>query len=138
MRTVTVEGAGFRSYEVVVGHGLLAEAGKHIAVMVRSSRLVVISDATVAELHAPALLASLAGAGLQADLIIVPAGEASKSFAELERVLDRALRADVESRYPSAAEFLQALNRASEPETREPVVDWARAAARWLRGSPLD
>jgi serine/threonine protein kinase len=58
--------------------------------------------------------------------------------AELERVLDRALSADVESRYPSAAEFLQALNRAMAPEGREPVADWARAAARWLRGSPLD
>jgi serine/threonine protein kinase len=57
---------------------------------------------------------------------------------ELERVLNRALSADVESRYPSAAEFLQALNRAMAPEGREPMADWARAAARWLRGSPLD
>ena len=55
-----------------------------------------------------------------------------------DRVLDRALSADVESRFPSAAEFLQAVNRAAEPGTREPVADWARAAARWLRGSPLD
>jgi eukaryotic-like serine/threonine-protein kinase len=56
----------------------------------------------------------------------------------LERVLDRALSADVESRYPSAAEFLQAVNRAADTAPREPVADWARAAARWLRGSPLD
>jgi eukaryotic-like serine/threonine-protein kinase len=56
----------------------------------------------------------------------------------LERVLGRALSADVESRYPSAAEFLQAVNRAAEENPREPVADWARAAARWLRGSPLD
>jgi eukaryotic-like serine/threonine-protein kinase len=56
----------------------------------------------------------------------------------LERVLDRALSADVESRYPSAAEFLQAVNRAADSGPREPVADWARAAARWLRGSPLD
>lgn len=55
-----------------------------------------------------------------------------------ERVLARALSADVESRYPSAAEFLQAVNRAAEENPREPVADWARAAARWLRGSPLD
>ena len=55
-----------------------------------------------------------------------------------ERVLGRALSADVESRYPSAAEFLQAVNRAAEEGPREPVADWARAAARWLRGSPLD
>jgi eukaryotic-like serine/threonine-protein kinase len=55
-----------------------------------------------------------------------------------ERVLARALSADVESRFPSAAEFLQAVNRAADESPREPVVDWARAAARWLRGSPLD
>jgi serine/threonine-protein kinase len=56
---------------------------------------------------------------------------------EFELVLDRALSADVEARYASAAEFLQAMNRAAEAP-REPVADWARAAARWLRGSPLD
>jgi serine/threonine protein kinase len=56
----------------------------------------------------------------------------------LEAVLDRALSADVESRYPSAAEFLQAVNRAVEGGRGEPVTEWARAAARWLRGSPLD
>ena len=66
-----------------------------------------------------------------------PSGRDDVSEA-LERVLDRALSADVESRYPSAAEFLQALNRAMTPESREPVADWARAAARWLRGPPLD
>jgi eukaryotic-like serine/threonine-protein kinase len=56
----------------------------------------------------------------------------------LARVLDRALSADVEARFPSAAEFLQAVNRAADSAPREPVADWARAAARWLRGSPLD
>ena len=56
----------------------------------------------------------------------------------LERVLDRALSADVSARYPSAAEFLQALNHAVGVPTKEPVADWARAAARWFRGSPLD
>ena len=55
----------------------------------------------------------------------------------LERVLDRALSADVNQRYPSAAEFLQAVNQAAGA-AREPVADWARAAARWLRGTPLD
>jgi eukaryotic-like serine/threonine-protein kinase len=56
----------------------------------------------------------------------------------LEQVLDRALSADVSERYPSAAEFLQALNHAVGAPAREPVTDWARAAARWFRGSPLD
>jgi serine/threonine-protein kinase len=56
----------------------------------------------------------------------------------LEGVLDRALSADVESRFPSAAEFLQAVNRAADAGRGEPVSEWARSAARWLRGSPLD
>jgi serine/threonine protein kinase len=56
----------------------------------------------------------------------------------LESVLDRALSADLSERYPSAAEFLQAVNQAAGVPGREPVADWARAAARWLRGSPLD
>lgn len=56
----------------------------------------------------------------------------------LREVLDRALRADAGARYGSAAEFLQAVNRATDTTGREPVADWARAAARWLRGSPLD
>jgi serine/threonine protein kinase len=57
---------------------------------------------------------------------------------ELRQVLDRALRAEVDARFPSAAEFLQAVNRAADGAPREPVADWARAAARWFRGSPLD
>ncbi len=57
---------------------------------------------------------------------------------ELEQVLERALQAEVDARYPSAAEFLQAVNRAADGGAREPVADWARAAARWFRGSPLD
>jgi eukaryotic-like serine/threonine-protein kinase len=65
-------------------------------------------------------------------------GQASISPA-LELVLDRALSADVEQRYSSAVEFLQAVNQAATtPAAREPVTDWARAAARWFRGSPLD
>ena len=58
--------------------------------------------------------------------------------ATLEQILDRALQSDVSLRYSSAAEFLQAVNHATGAPPREPVADWARAAARWLRGSPLD
>lgn len=56
----------------------------------------------------------------------------------LEQVLDKALSAEVDQRYSSAAEFLQAVNQATGSAPREPVADWARAAARWFRGSPLD
>ena len=50
MTVIPVGGAGFDPYEVVVGRGLLAEAGARIAPLARS-RTVIISDETVAALH---------------------------------------------------------------------------------------
>jgi eukaryotic-like serine/threonine-protein kinase len=53
---------------------------------------------------------------------------------EIWEVLDRALRSDVEGRYPSAAEFLQALNRAATAAgKRIGGTELARVAARWLK-----
>jgi serine/threonine-protein kinase len=52
---------------------------------------------------------------------------------EIWEVLDRALRAEVDARYPSAAEFLQALNRAAGSAAKRPGPDLARVAARWLK-----
>jgi serine/threonine-protein kinase len=52
---------------------------------------------------------------------------------ELSAVLERALRNEVGARYPSAAEFLQALQRATGRRLRERSGEWAKAAARWWR-----
>ena len=51
---------------------------------------------------------------------------------ELWAVLERATRAEVEARFPSAAEFLQAVNRAAGTPRRS-GGDLARVAARWLK-----
>jgi 3-dehydroquinate synthase len=87
---IEVSGAGFRSYQVAVGRGLTEGLGARIAPLARG-RTVVVTDETVAALHGPAVLASLEAAGVRARLLTVPPGEASKSFAELERVIDRML-----------------------------------------------
>ncbi len=52
---------------------------------------------------------------------------------DLARVLERALRSEVEQRYPSAAEFLQALNRATGRGLGRKSGEWARAALRWWK-----
>lgn len=90
MTVIQVGGAGFSPYEVVVGRGLLAEAGARIAPLARG-RTVIISDETVAALHGPTLTASLKAAGVSTQMVTVPPGEGSKSFGELERVLDALL-----------------------------------------------
>jgi len=88
--TLSVSGAGFIPYEVEIGRGLLSELGTRIASLT-GGRVAVISDETVAALHGPAVLASLEAAGLRTRILTVPPGETSKSFAELERVIDRLL-----------------------------------------------
>ncbi|HKV72990.1 MAG TPA: serine/threonine-protein kinase [Gemmatimonadales bacterium] len=50
---------------------------------------------------------------------------------ELPRALERALQAEVELRYPSAIEMLQAVNRAVGIRRRS--GEWARQAMRWWR-----
>ena len=90
MTTLPVGGQGFRPYDVVVGRGLLARAGERIAPLARG-RTAIVSDETVVAIHGPTLLASLEAAGVRTETVTVPAGEASKSFAQLERVLDRLL-----------------------------------------------
>ena len=90
MIAIPVSGQGFQPYEVLVGRSLLAELGRRIAPYA-NGHVAVVSDETVAALHGPAALAALREAGLTADLVTVPAGEPSKSFTQLERVLDALL-----------------------------------------------
>lgn len=87
---VPVSGGRFEPYDVVVGRGLLADLGTRVAPLVRG-RTVIITDETVAGLHGPAALAALQAAGVRGRLLTIPPGENSKSFAELERVIDRLL-----------------------------------------------
>ncbi|MDH5282611.1 MAG: serine/threonine protein kinase, partial [Gemmatimonadota bacterium] len=50
---------------------------------------------------------------------------------DLATVLERAMHAEVEQRYPSAAEFLQALNRATTRGLKHRSGEWAKAARKW-------
>lgn len=87
---LSVSGTGFQPYDVIVGRGLLAGLGERVSPLARG-RTVVVTDETVAAQHGPATVASLEAAGVRARLLTIPAGEASKSFAELERVIDQLL-----------------------------------------------
>ena len=94
-RAIPVALAG-RSYEVLIGYGLLAEAGARCAALTRRGRVAVIGDETVLALHGAALAESLTAAGLTAPIIAVPAGEESKSFVELSRVSDELLALELD------------------------------------------
>jgi 3-dehydroquinate synthase len=80
-----------RSYDIMIGSGLLASAGALIASKIRPQRLFIITDETVAGLHLSALHDSLKAAGFSFETIILKPGEQSKSFAVLEQVISRIL-----------------------------------------------
>ncbi|MFE9083722.1 3-dehydroquinate synthase [Brevundimonas sp. NPDC003935] len=88
--TIPVGGEGFAAYEVVVGRGLLKEAGARVGAL-KPTRAFIVSDETVAAIHGETVRASLEAAGLATGVVTVPAGEASKSFEQLQAVLDRLL-----------------------------------------------
>lgn len=80
-----------RSYDIVVGSGLIARAADYIAPLLTSKRSIILTDETVAVHYAQPLLASLAGAGIRSDVITVKPGEGSKSFATFEQVMEQLL-----------------------------------------------
>jgi 3-dehydroquinate synthase len=86
---------GARGFDIVVGAGVLAEAGARLkALGIR--RAVIVTDETVAALHLPALTGSLARAGIRHDRVIVPPGEATKSFDGLEHLMESMLALGIE------------------------------------------
>ncbi|MCL6285520.1 3-dehydroquinate synthase [Ruegeria sp. 2012CJ41-6] len=87
---------GDRSYDVVIGPDLLAEAGVRIAPMLRRPRVAVVSDEQVAALHLAGLRAGLAAAGIEMVSLELPAGEATKSWPHFERTVEWLLGEKVE------------------------------------------
>ena len=94
-RTVPVA-LGERSYDVLIGPDLLSEAGRLIATRLGKAKCAVVTDDNVARHHLPALEASLKAEGRLRGSIVLPAGEATKSFRELGPLCERLLELGVE------------------------------------------
>ncbi len=88
-------GQADRSYDIVVGSGVIGSVGPAIAAT-GARRMVVITDAAVADSHAATTAASLKSAGLDVAMLTVPSGEASKSVASLERLWNEMARVAVD------------------------------------------
>lgn len=81
-----------RSYEILIGPGLIETAGAEIRTRFGARKLIIVTDETVARLHLPALEASLRDAALDFGVVTVAAGEQSKDLHRFpdfcERLLD--------------------------------------------------
>jgi 3-dehydroquinate synthase len=94
-RTVPVQ-LGSRSYDVLIGPGLLANAGNEIAARLGAARCGVVTDENVAGFHLPELEAALKRENLHAGSIVLKPGEPTKSFRELEPLSERLLEMGLE------------------------------------------
>jgi len=77
--TVSVK-LGARSYDIIIGRGLIARAGEFIAPLLKQKRAFIVTDSHVATHYLDRLANGLAQHGIKSDHVIVPAGEASKTL----------------------------------------------------------
>jgi shikimate kinase/3-dehydroquinate synthase len=96
-RAVRVD-LGSRSYDIVIGEGLMAQAGPRIAALFPGARAAIVTDENVAAHWLRPLQESLAAAGVESQAIVRPPGETTKSYAEFAYVSDALIAAHIERR----------------------------------------
>ncbi|HPF46389.1 MAG: 3-dehydroquinate synthase [Alphaproteobacteria bacterium] len=82
---------GSRSYDILIGENIIDTAADHIRPHLKRSKTVIITDENVAIHQLARLRAGLEKGGIEFDVIILPAGEATKSFDHLETLLNKLL-----------------------------------------------
>lgn len=112
-------------YDVAVGEGLLARAGSLFRAAGVGAQAVVITEPQVRALHGPALAAALEAAGVAANWLEAPSGEAAKTNAALQALYDGLLEAGADRHTTVIALGGGALSDVA-----------GFAAATWMRGLP--
>jgi shikimate kinase/3-dehydroquinate synthase len=87
---------GARSYAILIGAGLMAEAGHHIRRLAPRAACAIVTDENVASLHLAALEQALDEAFVRHTKVVVAPGEGSKSFTEYARVCNELIGAKLE------------------------------------------
>lgn len=81
-----------RSYEVLIGSGLLARAGECLADLMGKRRVFVVTVSPVRRRWAKVLTQSLTAAGIESTLIEMPDGERAKRLITLEKLAEQLVK----------------------------------------------
>lgn len=95
MTVISVD-LSYRPYDIHVRAGLLADVGAVLTPYARNGRMLVVTDENVAQAVLPKFEATLRDAGIACATFTLPAGEAGKSWTQLERLTDWLLEQHVE------------------------------------------
>lgn len=90
MESVRVE-LGERSYEIIIGEGLLASSGERLKPF-GFSRAAIVSNPTVFNLYGESVLLPVRKTGLSCDTILIPDGETYKDFSQCYNILSDLLK----------------------------------------------
>lgn len=77
-----------KPYDVVIGKGLLSQAGSLVAEAVKGRKAVIVTDDIVNGLYAENLIKSMTDAGFTVDIFVFPNGEESKCHKTLMELYD--------------------------------------------------
>jgi 3-dehydroquinate synthase len=86
---------GARSYDIVIGRGVIGSLGERIKALRPGARVAIVSDETVARHCLAAAQQALSGIAAAAP-VVVPPGEGSKSFPVFERVCEALIESRIE------------------------------------------
>jgi 3-dehydroquinate synthase len=89
---------GDRSYDIAIGESLLERAGEMIAPLLKRPMTAIVTDSNVAAAHLATLERALAAHGIRSSAIVMPPGEATKSYKHLAELCDSLLAAGIERR----------------------------------------
>lgn len=82
---------GNRSYDIIIGNGILPTAGHWIKPLLHHPRVIIVTDENVAQHHLSTLENALQSVEISADCITVPAGEKSKSTSVFTDLCEQVL-----------------------------------------------
>jgi 3-dehydroquinate synthase len=95
MITIPVAAAS-RSYDVLIGSGLLARAGESLSKILDNRRAIVVTVPPVRKRWAKVLLKSLTDAGIACVVIEMPNGERAKRLSTLEGLAEKLLKLEAD------------------------------------------
>lgn len=95
MPTLTVD-LGQRSYDIIIGSGLLGQVGGILKRLALGSKILLVSNPTVYELYGEECAASLKNSGFEMVLSMMPDGEEYKKMQEVLKIVDTAIDGRVE------------------------------------------
>ncbi len=87
---------GTRSYEIAVGDDVIDNAPAHLGPLLKRPFVAIVTDAHVEAAQGSRLRRALASGGVASETVILPPGEATKSFAQLEDLCETLLGFGVE------------------------------------------